>query len=291
LELHPKEHLEMKKTDRQYVELDLASIGGAKENIRETTPRLTKQGYGVFQSEKQPHSLVSLALSEDAQQQAEYVKLIEENEPAIKELADNMTTTGQLEPIRVRPTEEKGKFDLVFGARRMLARLYIYAKSAGKFPARLTAEIAEQDDRDALYASISENIRAEPSPIDDARNFDRLRKMFSMTPKEIGAAMGKGEKVVRTRLKLLKLPKELQEKVHLGKVGVERALKHFESKDAPKDTDCRKAPSLATIRQYYETSTDDLPDEIRPFITEEVRKLLAHWLGIQYQPHHQEQVA
>ncbi len=241
----------MKKTERLYVELDLASIVGAEENLRDTVPWLSQLGYGIFQDTKdKPKSLVSMALSEDAQEQAEFVALIEEKEPSIKELADNMTTTGQLEPIRVRPTEEKDKFDLVFGARRMLARLFIHAKSAGKVPARLTAEISEHEGRDALYASISENIRAEPSPIDDARSFDRLRKTFGMTPKEIGAAMGKGDKVVRTRLKLLRLPKELQEKVHLGKIGVERALKHFEDKDqdSQKDKDRRKAPSLGEIR-------------------------------------------
>src|SRR4051812_22289886 len=118
----------MKKTDRMYVELDLASVVGAKENIRDTAPCLSQRGYGIFQpTDKQPQSLVSLALSHDPQHQAEYAGLIEENEPSVKELADNMTTNGQLEPIRVRPTEEKEKYDLVFGARRVLARLYIHA--------------------------------------------------------------------------------------------------------------------------------------------------------------------
>ena len=283
----------MKKTERQYVELDLASIVGATENLRDTVPSLSQLGYGIFRgTTANPKSLMSMALSDDAQQQAEFVTLIENKEPSIKELADNMTTTGQLEPIRVRPTDEKDNFDLVFGARRMLARLYIHAKSGGKFPARLTAEIAEHDGRDALYASISENIRAEPSPIDDARSFDRLRKTFGMTAKEIGAAMGKGDKVVRSRLKLLKLPKELQEKVHLGKMGVERALKHFESKDDDQtDNNQRKAPTLKEIRKYYSSPSDELPDELRPLITEDVRRLFACWLGVPYQSHQQEQVA
>ena len=283
----------MKKTERQYVELDLASIVGAKENLRDTVPWLSNLGYGIFEGTKEEDvSLVSMALSDDSQQQAQYVLLIEENEPSIKELADNMTTTGQLEPIRVRPTDEKGKYDLVFGARRMMARLYIYAKSAGKFPARLTAEIAEHDGRDALYASISENIRAEPSPMDDARSYERLRKSFNMTAAEIADAMGKGVKVVRTRLKLLKLPKEMQDKVHLGKVGVERALEYFEGKDEKKGGEDRlKAPSLKEIRQYYSSAADALPDEIGPLVNEDVRKLFAYWLGIQYEPRMEDQAA
>jgi ParB-like nuclease domain len=138
----------MKKTDRIYVELDLASIVCAKENLRDTAPWLSKRGYSIFQpTDTQQHSLASLALSDDSQQQAEYVSLIEQNEPTIKELSDNMAVNGQLEPIRVRSTEERDKYDLVFGARRVLARLYTYAKSAGKIPARLTAEVVEQDPR------------------------------------------------------------------------------------------------------------------------------------------------
>lgn len=282
----------MKKSERQYVELDLASIVSASENIRDTAPTLTKLGYGVFQLGQHPKSLVQLALSDDPQEQAQFVSLIEEHEPSIKELADNMTTTGQLEPIRVRPTDERDQYDLVFGARRMLARLYIHAKCAGKIPARLTAEIVEQEGRDALYASISENIRAEPSPIDEARSYERLRKSFGMTPTEIASAMGKSPKVIRTRLKLLKLPKDMQEKVHLGKLGVERALQHFEGKadqSGEEDKDRRKAPTLRQIQHYYSASPEDLSDEIRPLITEEVRKLFACWLGIRYQPRPQEQ--
>ncbi len=275
----------MKKTDRTYVELDLASITGATENLRETAPRLSEQGYGVFQAtEHQPESLKAMALSGDAQRQAEFVSLIDKYEPEIKELADNMSIVGQLEPIQVRATEEKGKYDLVFGARRTLARLYIYAKSGGRIPARLTAEIVYQDGKDALYASLSENIRVEPSPIDEARSYERLRKTFGMSAKEIGEAMGKGEKVVRTRLRLLKLPKELRQKVHLGKLGVERALKHLDKgEEQPGDKPSRKAPSLKQLQQYYSSAPDDLPDDIRPFITEDVRKLLAHWLGVNYQ--------
>jgi hypothetical protein len=108
-----------------------------------------------------------------------------------------------------------------------------------------------------------------------------------MSPAEIGAAMGKSTKVIKSRLKLLKLPRELQEKVHLGKVGVERALKHLDPKDEPKD----KAPTLRDLQRYYSSPPDELTDDIRPLITEEVRKLLAFWLGVKYQPRRQEQPA
>lgn len=275
----------MKKSERKYVELDLASIISAGENLRDTAPRLSKKGYAMFRATEEQPSLVSLALSDEGEDRARLVKLIEEEEPTVKELADNMSTTGQLEPIRVRPTEDKGKYDLVFGARRVLARLYVHAKSGGKIPAHLTAEITEQDDKDALYSSISENIRAEPSPIDEARSYERLRKAFSMTPGEIAKAMGKSDGVVRQRLKLLRLPKDLQEKVHMGKIGVDRALRHLEGAGDKTEPSPRKIPSLREIQKLYEAVVpDDLPDEVRPLITEEVRCLFAFWLGVDYTP-------
>jgi hypothetical protein len=36
------------KTNRNYVELEIANIVSASENIRDAMPRLTKEGYGVF---------------------------------------------------------------------------------------------------------------------------------------------------------------------------------------------------------------------------------------------------
>ena len=71
----------MKKTERRYVELDLAAITGASENIRDTVPRLSHDKYGVFAgTDEHAESLTTLALSNDSGQQAEFVKLIEDSE-------------------------------------------------------------------------------------------------------------------------------------------------------------------------------------------------------------------
>src|SRR5262249_31860144 len=154
----------------------------------------------------------------------------------------------------------------------------------GKVPARLTAEVVEQDSKEALYASISENIREAPSPIDEARSYERLRKSFGMTNKEIGEAMGKSAKVIQVRLRLLKLPRALKEKAHQGKTAVERALKPVDCPADKQDKPARKGPSLKDIQRLYHAAPDDLPDEMRPLVTEEVRKLLAHWLEVAYLP-------
>jgi ParB/RepB/Spo0J family partition protein len=275
------------KTTRNYVELDIAAINSASENIRDAVPHLTKEGYGVFGgTDKHEDSLVALALSEDALQKKQYVGLMDDHEPEIVGLADNMATMGLLEPIRVREAETKGKFDLVFGCRRTLAWLYNHAKAAGKIRARITAEVVESEGKESLLLSLSENIRAEPSPIDEAKSFKKLEKTFGMKASEIANVTGKDVKVVRERMKLLKLPMEMQEKVHLGKLAQKKALAHLDGKDTPgkSPSEPRKLPSIKEIDKLYNTPTNELPQDYERLITEDVRRLFAFWLGYDYKP-------
>lgn len=48
---------------------------------------------------------------------------------------------------------------------------------------------------------------------------------------------------------------------------------------------------MKDLQRYYSSPLDDLPDDIRSFVTEDVRKLFALWLGVKYQPRQQEQAA
>jgi ParB/RepB/Spo0J family partition protein len=275
-----------KKSTRDFVELNIGDICSADENLRDAVPHLSIKGYGIFHgTDEHQDSLVSLALSEDSLKQTTYVKLIEEQEPDIESLAANMATMGLLEPIRVRLSGEKGKYDLVFGCRRCLAWLFNYARSAGKIPARITAEIVETEGKDALLTSLSENIRVEPSPIDEARSFKKLEKAFAMKASEIASAMGKDVKIVRERLKLLKLPLEIQEKVHLGKLAQKKALAYLDDdRTAVASSDHRKLPPIKEIERLYNAARDQLPDGYNLLITEEVRRLFALWLKVSYTP-------
>ncbi len=275
--------MKRQKTNRHYVELDIADIISASENIRDAVPHLTKEGYGVFDgTDKHRESLVSLAaLAGRLGEEAAHVELLDEFEPEIIALADNLATMGLLEPIRVREGEEKGKTDLIFGCRRVLAWLYNHAKSSGKIPPRITAEIVESEGKESLLSSLSENIRAEPSPIDEAKSFKKLEKTFGMKPSEIASTMGKDVKVVRERLKLLKLPMEMQEKVHLGKLSQQKALAHLAGKDTPSKS---PLPSIKELDKLYNTPTGELPKDYERLITEDVRRVFAFWLKYEYKP-------
>ena len=275
------------KTTRNYVELEIAAISSASENIRDAVPHLTKERFGAFDgTDKHKEALVSLALSADALQKKQYVQLIDDHEPEIVALADNMATMGLLEPIRVREAEAKGKVDLIFGCRRTLAWLYNHAKSAGKIPARITAEVVESEAKESLLSSLSENIRVEPSPIDETKSFKKLEKTFGMKPSEIANVAGKDVKVVRERMKLLKLPMEMQEKIHLGKLAQKKALAYLDGKGTSSKSPSkpRKLPSIKDIDKLYNTPPNELPKDYEWLITEDVRRLLAFWLDYDYKP-------
>ena len=122
--------------------------------------RAQQRGLRHLRGHRQAEGLAGvLGVSEESLQQRMYLKLIEEYEPDIESLAANMATMGLLEPICVRPAEEKGKFDLIFGCRRCLAWMYNFAKSAGKIPARITAEVVEADGKLSLVIALGEHAR------------------------------------------------------------------------------------------------------------------------------------
>ena len=59
----------------------------------------------------------------------------------------------------------------------------------------------------------------------------------------------------------------------------------------PKEKTGRRTPTLRDIQQLYAAAPEDLSEEMRPLVTEEVRKLFARWLGVAYTPHLHEQAA
>jgi hypothetical protein len=125
--------------------------------------------------------------------------------------------------------------------RRALAVLYSHAKTRGKKPAKIRATVGEGDEKTALIESAAENAHRLPPPLmDQARLFKRMTDA-GMTDGQIAKVypMGKDTaQVIRLRLRLLKCPEEVQQKVHLGKMTQEAALKIFAERNAGR----KKAP-------------------------------------------------
>ena len=275
-----------KASEDRVVHLDIREIRTNSQNPRESSPTLISLGWGLFtkiEGSDKP-AIVQLALSDNPDEKAEYVKLIRRFDPKIAETAASMLIHGQIQAARVRPIPEGG-YDLIVGVRRTLARLFNHCMNPGDYPARLDCIVTEvNNDHDAMYMSFDENAqRMSMSPIEEAKWFHRL-KQGGLKINEIGERTSYDGQVIRQRLDLLKLPQADQDKVHEGELGVVKALKmvrgHADStspanrgKGRTGDNTRAHMPTLKQAQVMYETDAK---------LHEEVRKWMAGILQIQY---------
>ena len=123
------------------------------------------------------------------------------DQEALQELADSLTANGQIVPITVRPVGER--FVIVQGERRWRA-----AQLAG-LPT-LRAEVADLAPDAAYVLALIENIqRADLTPLEEASAYQRLiANGFNQT--SLGKRIGKSQSYIAQKLRLLKLPAEVQ---------------------------------------------------------------------------------
>lgn len=137
---------------------------------------------------------------------------------ALDDLKRSMAATGLLQPVVVRETD--GGYELVAGERRWRA-----ARDLGW--RRIPAVVRDVDDRTMLTLALVENLqRASLSPIDEAEGYDRLTREFSLSHGEIANQVGRDRSTVANAVRLLKLPKGVQDLVDSGALtaGHGRAL-------------------------------------------------------------------
>ena len=141
------------------------------------------------------------------------------DEQAIKDLANSLHTSGLLQPVVLRPTED-GRFQLIAGERRWRAALKLGWSEIG-------AVVREVDDRTLLTLALVENLQRDAlSPIDEANGYRRLVEDFDATQNEVSDLVGRDRSTVANALRLLRLPESVQLMVHKGEldVGHARAL-------------------------------------------------------------------
>jgi ParB family transcriptional regulator, chromosome partitioning protein len=141
------------------------------------------------------------------------------NEQLLEQLAQSIREQGILQPIIVVETEQN-KYAIIAGERRWRA-----AQLAGlnKVPAIIRAV----DDLEHLELSLLENIqRADLNPIETAHTIHRLHHEFQQSYEDIAKRLGKAYTTVVNAIRLLQLPKHMQDGVMSGQIseGHARAL-------------------------------------------------------------------
>ncbi len=181
------------------------------------------------------------------------------DEKALEELKNSMDQAGLLQPVIVRPTGSH-RFELIAGERRCRA-----AEALGW--EEIDAVIREVDDRTLLTLALVENLQRDAlSAIDEARGYRRMIDEFDVSQSEVGELVGRDRSTVANALRLLRLPQDVQDLVHAGKLttGHARALLQV--------SDQRTVPLLAerilsdqlSVREAEALARSKKPSKRRP---------------------------
>lgn len=144
---------------------------------------------------------------------------------SIDGLALSIKESGILQPIVVTP--EGDHFKIIVGERRWLAAQKIGLK---KIPAIIRSMTKEKQ----LEASLIENLQREDlNPLEIALAYQKLIQELHYTQQEVAEKVGKDRTSVTNYLRLLKLPKEIQQNLAENKIsmGHARALIALEDPD------------------------------------------------------------
>ena len=159
------------------------------------------------------------------------------------ELADSIRASGLLQPLLVRRAGDR--YQIVVGERRWRA-----ARLAGL--AEVPAIIRPVPDDRLLETSLIENIQREDlNPIETAHGFDRLSREFKLSHEEIARRTGKDRSTITNLLRLLKLPRDIQELVaeHRLSMGHARAILGLEDEGLQRQVAEKAASQGLSVRQ------------------------------------------
>ncbi len=140
------------------------------------------------------------------------------DEATIEEMAASVRDQGIIQPLLVRRVGDG--YELIAGERRLRA-----AVKAGLKEVPVVV-------RETLQLALIENLQREDlNPIEEATAYQRLQEEFELSQEEIAQKVGKSRPAVANSMRLLLLPKEVQQEVAGGKLlaGQARALLGLEN--------------------------------------------------------------
>ena len=197
----------------------------------------------------------------------------------LAELKNSIKEKGIIQPVIVRPTDDGG-YELIAGERRFRA-----VKELGYD--KIPVIIREVNDADSLEMALIENIqREELNPVEEASAYMELMNKFKFSQDEISKAVGKDKSTVSNTLRLLTLPKLLQDYIadNLITMGhakailslpTERPKIRFAKRVIKKNLSVRQAEELIKQKLEKRTKTTKTKDSNLVRLEEG----LQHYLG------------
>ena len=135
------------------------------------------------------------------------------DESELTDLANSIKAKGVLQPILVRKSpHSSGQYEIVAGERRWRAaqRAKIH---------EIPVLIRELDEQEALEIAIIENVqRSDLNAIEEAFGYHQLVEKYQYTQEVLAANLGKSRSHIANTMRLVNLPREVQDAVRTGKL-------------------------------------------------------------------------
>lgn len=177
---------------------------GLEALIPQVSPEEEKRGEMLFEVE------VNKVRANPSQPRMEF------SQRGLEELKQSILENGVIQPITVRKVD--GEFELIAGERRLRA---VQELGFAKIPA-FVMEVTSEDQM--LELSLVENIQREDlNPMELARAYQRLQKEYGLTQEAVAQKVGKDRATVANFVRLLKLPREIQESLRKDEVSMGHA--------------------------------------------------------------------
>ena len=138
------------------------------------------------------------------------------NEKSLKQLAQSIDEKGLISPITVRASNNR--YVIVAGERRFRAHQLLKRK-------KILAYIIDADsNKDIMYMALIENIQREDlNAIEQAKAYQYLKDNLDSSITEIAKTVGKSRPAVSNSLRLLNLPKEIQDSILKNEINAGQA--------------------------------------------------------------------
>jgi ParB family chromosome partitioning protein len=128
------------------------------------------------------------------------------DEAKIEELARTIHTHGVIQPIVVRKIEND-QYEIIAGERRFRAMTKLEWSE-------VPAIVRNLSDKETASVALIENLqREELTAIEEALAYQKLLELHELTQEALAQRLGKGQSTVANKIRLLKLPKAIQESI------------------------------------------------------------------------------
>ncbi len=165
-------------------------------------------------SDERKDGVMTVRLSEIEPNKGQPRKTFDEN--ALAELADSIREHGIIQPLLVRKLD-KGGYQLVAGERRWRASRMIGLTE-------VPVVVKELSDTEVMELALIENLQREDlNPIEEAAGYKELMATYGLTQDQVAKRVGKSRSAIANSLRLLNLPKPVQNYVLNGQLSMGHA--------------------------------------------------------------------